>query len=74
MLSDFETFNIDELNTPTELLLSITDEGRKLDKNHIDQMIKTSVLKQVLKAMGGKLHVHSLYAKTTFYVTLPCKS
>jgi len=53
------------------LVVKITDQGTELNPKAIQQMLRVSVLKLVLKAMGGKLTIRSEFAFTTFTVTFP---
>jgi len=62
------------MNEKFDLKVTITDQGEELDQKAIHQMLKVSVLKLVLQAMGGKLTVHSEVQGTTFTVTLPFNS
>ena len=56
-----------------ELIVQITDQGEFLTQNNIKQTLRASVLKLVIKVLGGKLTIHSGSKQTTFQVIFPCK-
>jgi len=54
----------------TNLVVIITDFGPSLTSNQIAN--EMSILKRVIKAMGGKLEVKSIYTETNFIFSIPC--
>ena len=64
---------VGNMDRKSELMVQITDQGEKLTQNIIKQTLGTSVLKLVIKVLGGKLTVHSGFQQTTHLVTFPCR-
>ena len=56
-----------------QLVVTVTDYGDELHKKQIKSIFASSVLKSVLKAMGGKFEVHSRDRETNFTIKVPCK-
>ena len=69
----YTTHTIGSMDRKGELIVQITDQGEFLTQNNIKQTLGTSVLKLVIKVLGGKLTVHSGSQQTTFLVRFPCK-
>jgi len=53
------------------LVITITDYGFELSSNQIKN--QTSILKRIVKAMGGKLEVNSSESETNFIFMLLCQ-
>ena len=52
----------------------MVDYGRGLTQTQIKEVWEASVLKRIVKAMGGKLECHASLYTTNFILTIPCKS
>ena len=56
-----------------EFMVQITNQGEQLTQNKIKQILGASVLKLVIKVLGGKLTIKSGSQHTTYQVMFPCK-
>ena len=54
-------------------MVTVTDYGDELTPAQLKKIFEASVVKRVVKAMGGKLEARSTDRETNFRVTVPCK-
>ena len=54
-------------------MITVTDYGDELTPALLKKIFEVSIVKRVVKAMGGKLEARSTERETSFSVTVPCQ-
>jgi hypothetical protein len=54
-------------------VVQVTDYGDEMSNLQLKKLKETSVIRRVVKSMGGRLEANSTEHETNFVLTVPCK-